>query len=72
MPHSHKVLLIFVIALALSALSAYLLLDLEWFQVLLPVVLRPDVARFGVFSALFIFIFDFLVLMIEEVGPAKD
>lgn len=72
MPHSHKVLLILIIALVISAVSAYFLLDFEWFQALLLLGVHSDVERFSVFSAFFIFTFDFLVLMIEEVSPARD
>lgn len=72
MPHSHKVLLIFIIALVISAISAYFLLDFEWLRSLIPVAVYTGVARFSVFSAFFILIFDFMVLMIEEVRPAKE
>lgn len=67
MPHSHKVLLVFVIALVVSAVSAYLLLDTHWFQALLPFAIDSAAGRFGIFASFFIFVFDFLVLVIEEV-----
>lgn len=67
MPHSHKLLLILAIALVVSFISAYLFLSWAWFQGLLPVQISPAATRFSVFAVFFIFIFDFLVLMVEQV-----
>jgi len=69
MPHHHKVLLIFIISLVISAVAAYLLLDVEWFRSLMPAAIGKAAGEFSVFALFFIFTFDLLVVMIEKVQP---
>lgn len=67
MPHSSRVILVFVIALALSAICAYILLSADWFLALLPIIIDPTVSRFTYFAIFFLVIFDLMIVAIEEV-----